>query len=115
MDTPDIIYMLLAKLPGHTRDKWARRVLSTRRRQMREPALVDFIELVKDETLLVNNPLFSKSAIDQYCEKLSKGSQQNSKHKRSKLTKYVTIANSCKTVVLELRVACQKKYPLEKC
>ena len=42
---------------------------------MREPALVDFIELVRDETLLVNDPLFSKSAIDQYCEKPSKGSQ----------------------------------------
>ena len=46
--------MLLAKLPGHTTDKSARRMLSKRRRQMREPDLVDFIELVKDETLLVN-------------------------------------------------------------
>ena len=26
LDTPDVICMLLAKLPGHTRDKWARRV-----------------------------------------------------------------------------------------
>ena len=51
--------MLLAKLPGHTRDKWARHVLNIRRKQMREPDLVDFIELVKDETLLVNDPLFS--------------------------------------------------------
>ena len=24
LDTPDVICMLLAKLPGHTRDKWAR-------------------------------------------------------------------------------------------
>ena len=48
--------MLLAKLPGHTRDKLARRMLSKRRRQMREPDLVDFIELVKDETLLINDP-----------------------------------------------------------
>ena len=77
--------MLLAKLPGHMRDKWTRRVLSIRRRQMREPDLVDF-EFVKDETLQVDDCLFSKSAIDQYCEKPSKGSQQNPKHKRSKLT-----------------------------
>ena len=69
---------------------------------MREPDLVDFIELVKDETLLVNDPLFSKSAIDQYCEKPSKGSQQNPKHKRNKLTTYVTMADSCKTAGLEL-------------
>ena len=47
--------MLLAKLPGHTRDKWARRVLTIRRRQMSEPDLVDFIELVNDEILLVND------------------------------------------------------------
>ena len=73
--------MLLAKLPGHTRDKWARRVLSIRRRQMTEPDLVDFIELVKDEILLLIDPLFSKSAIDQYCEKPSKGSKQNPKPK----------------------------------
>ena len=90
-------------------------MLSIRRVQMREPDLVDFIELVKDETLLVNDPLFSKSAIDQYCEKPSKGSQQNPKHKRNKLTTYVTMADSCKTAGLELCVACQRKHPLDKC
>ena len=62
LDSPDVTCMLLAKLPGHTRDKWARRVLSTRRRQMREPNLVDFIRLVKDETLLVHDLLSSKPA-----------------------------------------------------
>ena len=82
---------------------------------MREPDLVDFIELVKDETLLVNDPLFSKSAVDQYCEKPSKGSQQNPKHKRSKLTTYVTMADSCKTAGFELCVPCQKKHTLDKC
>ena len=50
LDTHDVICMLLAKLPGHTRDKWARWVLTIRRRQMRQFDLVDFIELVKDET-----------------------------------------------------------------
>ena len=28
LDTPDVICMLLAKLPGHTRHKWASHVLS---------------------------------------------------------------------------------------
>ena len=115
LDTPDVICFLVAKIPGHTRDKWVRRMLSIRRRQMREPDLVDFIELVKDETFLVNDPIFSKSAIDQYCEKPSKGSQQNPKHKRSKLTTYVNMADSCKTADLEFCVACQKKHPLDKC
>ena len=43
--------MLLAKLPRQTRDKWVRRVLSIGRRQMTEPNLADFIELVKDKNI----------------------------------------------------------------
>ena len=80
---------------------------------MREPDLVDSIELVQDEILLVNEPLILKSAIDQYCEKPSKGSQQNPKYKRNKLTTYATMADSCKTIGLELCVAYQKKHPLD--
>ena len=56
------------------------------RRESREPELVGFIELVKYETLLVTNPLFSRSAIDQRCERSSKGSQQNPNHNIKKLT-----------------------------
>ena len=33
VDTPDVICMLLAKLPGHTRAKWVRRMLSRRSNQ----------------------------------------------------------------------------------
>ena len=81
---------------------------------MREPDLVDFIELVNDETLLVNDHLFSKSATDQHCERSSKGSQQNPKHKKNKLTIHVTTADSCKTTDLELCTTCQKKHALDK-
>ena len=84
-------------------------MLGIRRTQMRDPDSVDFIELVKDEMLLVNNPLFSKSAIDQYCDRPSKGSQQKPKHKRNKLTTYVTMADSSETTGLELCVASQKR------
>ena len=90
-------------------------MLSIRRRQMREPDLVDFAELVKDKTLLANDPLFSKSAIDHYCERPSKVSQQKFKLKRNKLTTYVTMVDRSKTTDLELCVACQKKHPLDKC
>ena len=44
--------MLLAKLPGHTRDKLARCVLSIRSRQTRECDLADFIERLVDEILI---------------------------------------------------------------
>ena len=53
--------MLLAKLPRQTRDKWVRRVLSIRRRQMTEPNLVDFIELVKDKNIAGKLPLYFQS------------------------------------------------------
>ena len=82
--------------------------------QVREPELADFIELVKHKTLLVNNLLFSKSPNDQYCERSSKDLQQNPKHKRNKLTTYVTVEDSSKTTGLELCVVCQKKHPLDK-
>ena len=51
-------------------------MLNIRRRQMRESGLVDFIELLKDETLKDENldPLFLKSATDQYCDRSSKSS-----------------------------------------
>ena len=76
---------------------------------MREPDLVDFIDLAKDETLLVNDPLFSKSAIVRNHRKT------HSKIPSIKETAYVTMADSCKTADLELCVACQKKHPLDKC
>ena len=79
-------------------------MLSIRRRQMKKPELVDFIELVKDEILLVKDLLLSKSEVDQYCEKLSKVSEQNPKRKGNKLTTYVTMIDSCKTTGFELSV-----------
>lgn len=53
------------------------------RRESREPDLLDFIEFVKDETLMVINSLFAKSDIDQHCERSSKGLQQNSRHTKT--------------------------------
>ena len=71
LDTYDIICMLLAKLSDHTRDKWVWHVLRIQRKQSRESGLLHFVEFVKDETLLVNDPLFPKSATDQRSQKRS--------------------------------------------
>ena len=62
LDTPEIMCMLLSRLPGGTRDKWSRRVLLIREIQGREPELADFIDFVNDENLIVNEPVFSKEA-----------------------------------------------------
>ena len=82
-DTPDIMCMLLSKLPGSARDKWSRKVLTIRQNQGREPELSDFIKFVDNETLIVSDPLFSKAAVDEYFEK-------RSNHKRDKISAFAT-------------------------
>ena len=43
---------------------------------------VDFIDFISEETILVNSPLFSKEAIEQYNEKRS-SRQENTKKRIS--------------------------------
>ena len=62
VDTPEVLCMLMSKLPGNTRDQWNRKVLIIRRQQRREPELEDFIDFFDDETQLANDPLFSREA-----------------------------------------------------
>ena len=69
LDSPDIIWMLLLKLPGSARDKWSRNVLTIHRKHKTEPDLTDFIHFVNDETLIVSDPIFSKEAVEQYSDK----------------------------------------------
>ena len=69
LDTPEVMCMLLSKLPSGTRDKWSRKVLGIRRKLKRDPELADLIDFVSDENLIVNDPVFSKEAVEQYIEK----------------------------------------------
>ena len=69
LDTPDVIYMLLSKLPGKIRDKWVRAVMDVRTKEHREGTLGDFIKLIHEETVSVNDTLFCKEAVDQYTDK----------------------------------------------
>ena len=75
LDTPEIMCMLLSKLPGGTRDKWSRRVLLIRRKQGKEPELADIIDFVNDENLIVSDPVFSKETVKQYIDKKKKSSK----------------------------------------
>ena len=88
LDTPDVICMLLSKLPGVIRDKWVRVVMNVRRKKEREATLRDFIGFIKEETDLVNDPLFSKGAIDQYQEKKSTKNEHPKKRLSSYAVKY---------------------------
>ena len=53
INNPDVICMLLSKLPTYLQAE-------------REAELADLTEMVDEETILVNDPLFPPEAIDQY-------------------------------------------------
>ena len=63
LDTPDVICMTLAKIPGYLEDRWNRNVQKIRKIQMPEPGLIDLTNFNEEEMVLVNDPLFSREAI----------------------------------------------------
>ena len=81
LDTPDVICMILAKIPGYLQDRWNRNVQKIRKVQMREPGLIDLTNFIEDEMVLVNDPLFSREVVGQYEEKSLKQQSRSTKHK----------------------------------
>ena len=81
LTTPEVMRILLSKLPGGARDKWSRRVLLIRRNLRKENELVDFFDFVSDKNLIVHDSVFSKKAMEQYIDK---------KTKSGRLAKYVS-------------------------
>ena len=69
LDSPDVIFMILSKVPGHLQGRWNRNALRIRRTETREPGLLDLTNLIEDEMILVNDPLFSRQVVGQYDEK----------------------------------------------
>ena len=51
-------------------ERWNRKALNTRRCQVREPTLNDMTDFIEDETILMNDPLFSREALADYHTKL---------------------------------------------
>ena len=73
IDTPEILCMLISKLPDNTRDRWNRKVLIIKRQHKRELKLENFIDFLGNETQLADDPLFSREALMDYSEKFDKG------------------------------------------
>ena len=69
LDTPEMICMILAKLPLHLQDRWNRNTLLLRRMDSRGPTLMGLANFVEDEMKLVNDPLYSREAVSQYLGK----------------------------------------------
>ena len=66
LDTPGVICMILAKVPGYLQEIWNRNMQKIRRFQMREPGLIDLTDFIEDEIVVVN---ISREAVGQYQEK----------------------------------------------
>ena len=70
LDTPEIICMILSKLPLHLQDRWNCNTLQLRRKYSKEPQLIDLTNFVEDEMTFVNDPLYSCDAVSQYVERV---------------------------------------------
>ena len=101
--------LVLSKLPGHTRERWNRSVMSIRRRYSREPDFADLIHFVEDEATLVNDPLFSKEALSGYVDK------REVPVKRKQLKTYVIAANEDTSRLQNSCPLCQRDHDFDKC
>ena len=117
LDTPDVVCMMLSKLPGKIRDKWLRAVMDVRTKEHREGTLGDFIKLIHEETMLVNDPLFSKEAVDQYAD--NKSSKQDNSKKR--ISTFATNSKADKEEKRDIQtrdplyITCNNDHPLDSC
>ena len=66
LDSPDILCMLISKLPGGIMERWNRKVLNIRRCQVREPTVDDMTGFIEEKTILMNDSLFSLEALAHY-------------------------------------------------
>ena len=61
--TPETLCVLVSKLPGCFRDRWNRMVQGIRRSYGSESCLADLYGFVNGKTILVNDPIFSREAV----------------------------------------------------
>ena len=69
LDSPEMLSMMISKFLQHIRDGWNRKLSSLRKRHQEEPTLSNLSYFFEEESALVNDPLFSNSAVDDYLEK----------------------------------------------
>ena len=63
VETPEILCILVSKLPGALRHRWNKRVFAIRQNFKKEPCLSDFTKLANEEIILVSDPIFSREAV----------------------------------------------------
>ena len=98
---------MISKFPVYIRDRWNRKVLSLRKRHQKEPILSDLSYFIEEEPALVDDPLFSKCAVDEYLEKPVKPARRS-------LKMNVTGAKEDENQKKECQM-CQKNHDLDAC
>ena len=64
LNFPDILQVLQSKLPYNMQDKWNRRAVRLRTLDGREANFDDFLEIVETETMVANDPMYSREALN---------------------------------------------------
>ena len=80
LETPEMLCILVSKLPRSLRDKWNRKVQMVRRSFGREPYLSDFVSFVHEEATLVIDSDFSKDAVLEYVQTPEKKHDKKKKY-----------------------------------
>ena len=109
LDTPEMMCLVLSKLPGNTREKWDRNFMNIRRIHLREPDFADIIHFVDDEATLANEPLFSKEALSGYVDKKEAPKQTK------QLKTYLTEAEEKTEEIVNICQLCHKSQDLDSC
>jgi len=62
-NSPELLQLLQSKLPVYLQDRWNRTAYKVRSKFEREPGIDDFVDLISKETVLLDDPLYSREAI----------------------------------------------------
>ena len=115
LDTPETISTLVSKFPPTLVDRWNRKVMFFRHEKHKEPKLAAFIEFVERETILVNDPLYSREAILHSSSRDRPPGKKGHKHLKALATK--TEPSDTKQIPKKDKfICCNKSYhDLEDC
>ncbi len=96
LNFPDILQVLQSKLPYSMQDKWNRRAVKLRTSDGREADFDDFLEIVETETMVANDPMYSREAmnyINNNNDTNTKGNNNINKHNLNKNLQNKQVSN----------------------
>ena len=67
LDSPDLICMIVSKVPGHLQDRWKRYIWELGE-QKQGNLLLDLTNFIEDEMMVISYTLLSREAVGQYDE-----------------------------------------------